>query len=46
MVHTFCTNIFNKNSKLWPGQRRAGQLVVYNIIYLLAIRGDVNQISY
>jgi len=30
MVYTFCANIFIKNTNIWPGQRRAGQLVIYN----------------
>jgi len=33
MVHTFCTNIFIKNTNLCPGQRRARQLVVNKFIY-------------
>jgi len=28
MAYTFCTNIFIKNTNIWPGQRRAGQLVL------------------
>jgi len=30
MAYTFCTNIFIKNINIWPGQRRAGQLVNNN----------------
>jgi len=30
MAYTFFINIFNKNKKLWPGQRRVGRLVNYN----------------
>jgi len=32
MINTFCTNIFIKNKKLWPGQCRVGQLVIYNLL--------------
>jgi len=32
MVYTFCINILIKNTNLWPGQRRVGQLVFYILI--------------
>lgn len=29
MAYTFCTNTFIKDTNLWPGQHRGGQLVIY-----------------
>jgi len=48
MIYTFCTNIFIKNTNLWFGQRRAGQLVIYNIqssLDNLDLKGNDNKFN-
>jgi len=41
MVYTFFTNIFIKNTNLWPEQRRAGHLVEYIILYIKIINAYI-----